>query len=59
MTLQKFKRDKTFNITNWSAVGPTDHGDVLTVQMKQIQDLPAYQRITVNAAKTTHIEDTD
>ena len=51
------KSDKTFNITDWSAVGPTD--DVLTVQIKQIQDLPNYQRVTVNAAKVTHIEDTD
>ena len=50
------KSDKTFNITDWSAVGPAD--DVLTVQIKQIQDLPKYQRVTVNAAKVTHIEDT-
>ena len=50
------KSDKSFNITDWTGLGPTD--DILTVeQLKQIQDLATYQKVLIPAAKVVHVEE--
>ena len=49
------KSDKLFTITDWSSI-PTE--GVLDTKIKGIQNLPQYQRVTIEAAKVMQIDDT-
>lgn len=49
------KSDKTFTITDWSSIGPTEH--IISTKVKELQNLPQFQRVTIEAAKVMQVDE--
>ena len=49
------KSSKSFEVTDWRAIGPSD--ETLTIELKNLKDLPAFQKVTLLAAKVVQVDE--